>query len=433
MKNLLRIGFGGILLAGTTFMASPQQATGFTTIGGSLNLGQRDFRVYNNFNGSNANNNTTIHSNWPQYTGAELSQWKAGAEWNSRAHGDGSGDTSQGTVGSGGANFSFFWNGNASGIGGGNDNIISSIGGSSGGVLAYTETPINDGWRIRFYGDAWNWQDGPGSVTFGIDMQGVGCHELGHALGLGHTTANGATMTAFISGTGQGQRSIQQDDINGVQYIYGVMASSMPSIDSITGSLVPGGTVTITGSGFSTSTNRIWLQSDIVDGTNAGGDHVTITNVPSTNNGTQLSFVLPSSGWQGGALHVKSDVGSAGSLLSESHPFDGQGGGGGGGSNDTINLTVSNSNPTTGSTITFSWDSAPPLMPYTMVWAFTDNSPFFNTYGGIVGTGTTSSLGTGSFSRRVPGGAAGRTAYMEIQVDQNGTIFDSNTITINVQ
>ena len=119
-----------------------------------LSLGQRDVRLYNNFNGSSANNNTVINQNWPQYDGAELAMWKGGAEWNARAHGDGSGDSTQGTVGSGAADFSFFWNGNASGVGGGNDNIISSLSGSSGGVLAYCETPISNGWRIRFYGDA---------------------------------------------------------------------------------------------------------------------------------------------------------------------------------------------------------------------------------------------------------------------------------------
>lgn len=430
MKNVLRFGLGSALLAGSTFLAMPEEAVGYTTIGGNLSLGQRDVRHYNTFSGA-ANNNTVIHANWPQYTGADLSMWKGAAEWGSRAHGDGTGDTTQGVVGSGEADFSFFWNGEANGVGGGNDNIISAIAGSSGGVLAYCETPIQDGWRIRFYRDAWSWQDGPGSVGSGIDIQGVACHELGHALGLGHTTVSGSTMTAYISGTGSGQRSIQNDDINGVKGVYGNRSSTMPSISSISGSLVPGGTVTITGTDFSSSTNRIWLQSDVVNGNGSGGDHVVIADVPSTGGGTSLSFTLPASGWQGGALHIKSTTGSSHGLLSESHPFDGDPGGSGG-LNDTINLTVSDSTPNAGQSITFDFDGASPLMPYTIVWSFTDESPFFATYGGVVASGTTTSLGTGSKSRVVPGGAAGRTAYMEVQVNGPGGMEDSNTLTVNV-
>ncbi|MGB0951970.1 MAG: matrixin family metalloprotease [Planctomycetota bacterium] len=429
MKNILRFSLGGALLAGSTFLAMPEEAEAYTTIGGSLNLGQRDMRHYNTFSGS-ANNNTAFHANWPQYTGADLAMWKGGAEWGSRAHGDGTGDSSQGTVGSGEADFSFFWNGEASGTGGGNDNIISSIGGSSGGVLAYCETPISDGWRIRFYKDAWSWQDGPGTVSFGVDIQGVACHELGHALGLGHTGVGGSTMTAFISGTGQGQRSIQSDDINGVKHIYGSRSSSMPSISSISGSLIPGGSVTVTGTGFSSSSNRIWLQSDVVNGSGSGGDQVVIPDVPSTGGGTSLTFTLPASGWEGGALHVKRTTGSGGELLSESHPFDGDPGGSGG--NDTINFTVSDTTPNPGQSITFDFDGASPLFPYTIVWSWTDNSPFFGTFNGTVASGTVSSLGTGSVSRVVPGGAAGRTAHMEVQVTGPNGTEDSNTLTLNV-
>ena len=424
MKNILRFGLGSAILAGSTFLAMPQTAEGFSVIGGSLNLGQRDFRHFNEFTGS-ANNNTVIHSNWPQYTGADLAMWKGGAEWNSRYHGDGSGDSSQGFVGSGNADFSFFWEGEANGIGGTNDNIISSISGSSGGVLAYTETPISTGWRIRFYRTAWSWQDGPGTVSSGVDIQGVACHELGHALGLGHTGVNGSTMTPFISGTGQPQRSIQNDDIAGVQFVYGALSGSMPSITSITGSMVPGGTITITGTGFSTSTNRIWLQNDLVNGGNSGGAHVTIADVASTGGGTSISVQLPASGWEGGALHVKRTTGNGGELLSESHPFDGDGVGGG---NDTINFTVSDTTPNTGQTITFSADSAPPLQTYTCVWANSDNSPFFGTFNGVVGSGTTDSLGNLSFNRNVPNGAAGRTVFMEVQVFGE----DSNTVQVSV-
>jgi hypothetical protein len=427
MKNILRLTTGSLILAGASFFVMGDSAIGYSTIGGDLNLGQRDFRVYDNFSGSSANNNSTSHSNWPGYTGAELSIWKGGAEWNSRAHGDGSGDSSQGVVGSGGANFTFFWEGMASGIGNSNDNIVSSISGSSGGVLAYCETPIQDGWRIRFYGDAWNWQDGPGSVNSGMDIQGVACHELGHSLGLGHSTAGGSpTMNAYISGSGTGQRSLASDDINGVKYIYSSMSSSMPRIDNVS---VSGSNVTITGGGFSSSTNRVWLMSDLLDGGNSGGDHATVADVPSSN-GTSMTFQLPASGWEGGCIAVKRTTGSSYGDLSESHPFDATGSGGGG--NDTVVLTPSTFTPNPGQGITFSWISAPASAPYRLVYSFTDRSPFFSTFNGVVGTGSSTAWGTGSLYRVTPSGAAGRTVFIEGQYLSAGIVYDSNTIRLDV-
>jgi len=428
MKNIIRLAIGSSLLVGSTMMIAPQQADGFTTIGGSLGLGQRDVRLYNNFNGSNANNNTSTHANWPQYDGAELAMWKAGAEWNSRPHGDGTGDSSQGTVGSGTANFSYAWNGNASNVGGGNDNIISSLSGSSGGVLAYTETPISNGWRIRFYGDAWNWHDGPGTVSSGIDIQGVACHELGHALGLGHTTVNGSTMLAYISGTGQPQRSIQSDDINGVRAIYGAMSAAMPSVASITGNISLGGNITITGTNFSATGNTLWLQSNVLDSGAAGGNFVKVTGLSSSNGGTVINMTLPTAGWEGGEIHVQSN-GTSNSNLSESHPF---GGSGGGVLNDTITMTIDDSTPNPGQLVTLSWNGAPANQSYTIVYAFTNNSPLFTTWNGLVGTGATSSSGIGTYSKIIPNRGAGRTVYVEMQVPVGADIFNSNTVIVNI-
>lgn len=428
MKNVLRLAIGSSLLVGSAMVVAPQEAEGYTTIGGSLGLAQRDLRVYNNFSGSNANNNNTIHSNWPQYDGAELALWKAGAEWNSRAHGDGTGDSTQSTVGSGGANFSFVWNGNASGVGGGNDNIISSLGGSSGGVLAYCETPISNGWRIRFYGDAWNWQDGPGNVTSGQDIQGVGCHELGHALGLGHSSTSSATMYAYAIGTGAPNRSIASDDINGVKHIYGTMSGGMPSISDITGSMTLGGNITITGTNFSSTGNILWLQSNVLNGSNSGGNMMKVTGLSSSGGGTVINMTLPTGGWEGGAVHVQSN-GSGGSSLSESHPF---GGNGGGLANDTIAMTISDNTPNPGQLVTLSWSGAPSNKSYTIVYSFTDGSPLFTTWNGIVGAGATTSSGIGSYNKIIPSRGSGRTAYVEMQVVDGGEIYNSNTVVVDI-
>ena len=70
------------------------------------------------------------------------------------------------------------------------------------GVLAFTEAPGSDGWRIRYY-SFWLWVDGPGDGFTGAnnrtDIQGIACHEYGHALGMGHSVAGGnPTMSAFV-------------------------------------------------------------------------------------------------------------------------------------------------------------------------------------------------------------------------------------------
>ena len=53
MKNILRITAGSLILASAgTFVATSQPATGWSTIGGSLGLNQRDFRLYDNFSAS---------------------------------------------------------------------------------------------------------------------------------------------------------------------------------------------------------------------------------------------------------------------------------------------------------------------------------------------------------------------------------------------
>ena len=260
-----------------------------------------------------------------------------------------------------------------------------------------------------------------------MDIQGVACHELGHSLGLGHSTAGGSpTMNAYISGSGTGQRSLASDDIAGVKSIYSTMASTMPRIDSVS---VSGSTVTITGGGFSSSTNRVWLMSDLLDGGNSGGAHETVADVPSPN-GTSMTFQLPASGWEAGCIAVKRTTGNAYGDLSESHPFDAASGGGGG--NDTVALTASTLTPSVGQGIIFSWANAPAYARYHVVYSSTDGSPFFGTYGGRVGTGTNTAAGSGSNYRVIPNGVAGRTFYIEYQCISAGVIYDSNTLRLDI-
>ncbi|MEM7308389.1 MAG: matrixin family metalloprotease [Planctomycetota bacterium] len=316
-----------LALGGAALLLGPAPTSeGYSLIGGSLSTAQRDFRIFNNFTDATANNNQVPDPQFPGHQGAVMAIWKAGIEWGSELHGNGTGDSTQpGGLGSGGANFDAHFQGDTNGIGTTNNNIHSEISGGSGGVLAFAETPISDGWRIRYYA-SWTWQDGPGSVFSGIDLQGVACHEYGHALGLGHSTAGGSpTMAAFLSGSGSAQRSIATDDMNGVQAIYGVKSATKPKINGVS---VSGGTVTITGEDFSTAGNEVWFTNGSI--TSTGVDPtVKLTGVASTGGGTVITTGVPFGAGPGDVLVKKSASGN--SSLSNAWPVDVMGDGGGGG------------------------------------------------------------------------------------------------------
>jgi hypothetical protein len=291
-------------------------AQAFDLLGSNLSVGQRDFRVYNNFTDADANNNTTPDPNFPGYTGAPLAIWKACVEWGSENHGDGTGDPSQPDgLGSGGANFDPSFQGLATGVGDTNDNIHSEISGSSGNVLAYAEAPFGSGWRIRYF-ENWRWIDGPdhtynlGPIT--IDLQGVATHEYGHALGLGHTSAPNATMTPAASFGGIADRVIAPDDIAGVQAIYGVMSGSKPHIEEL---FFNSGVLTVVGHNFSPNGNDVWFTQA---GSGGNGTPVQVTNLPS--NGTEIFVTVPGNAGLGDVLVRNDDNGHA--SLSNAFPYD---------------------------------------------------------------------------------------------------------------
>ena len=182
-----------------------------------------------------------------------------------------------------------------------------------GGTLAFTETPISDGWRIRYL-SAWSWHDGPGSVS-GTDLQGVACHEIGHALGLGHSGVGGATMFPSISGSGVSARSINSDDTAGLRTIYGDKSAGKVEITGISGSTGPGGTLTITGENFSSTNNVVWFTD-----TSGGGQSLNVTGVSSSGGGTVLSLTVPA-GADDGSILVKAFFTGA-SALSNEWPID---------------------------------------------------------------------------------------------------------------
>lgn len=246
-----------LALAAAGALLAPRSSRAFTLTGWSLGLDAREVGVFDNFTDPSANDNVAQHVNWPGSSGVELACWKAVTEWQSELFGDGAGDPFQPNgVGSGGANFDPAWCGNVTSVGGANDNVISELNGSGGGVFAFTEFG-SSGWRIRLYRDV-TWDDGPGAPIPGaVDVQAVVTHEYGHALGLGHSTVSGATMGPAISGDGTSVRSIEADDRAGVQAIYGATSATKPHVASIG---IVGNELVIAGTGFAPG-SEVWTTS----------------------------------------------------------------------------------------------------------------------------------------------------------------------------
>lgn len=315
--NIKHIVLPSVALGAAAALLLPAQTQAYSTIGGSLSTSQRDVRCFNNFTVASANGNTLVDANFPGRIGAPMAVWKSVVEWGAVLHGTGNGDPHQpGGLGSGGANMDAAWAGQASDSGGTNDNVMSEIAGCNGGVLAFTETPISDGWRIFFY-QCWAWDDGPGANIGGnIDIQGVACHEYGHSLGLGHSTAaGGPTMAAGISGSGVSARSISSDDIAGIQFIYGVAAATKPRI---TGVSVAPGSVTITGTNFTATGNQVWFTRSANSAGNISNPLIVAT--PTSQNTTSITVNTPAAAGSGDVLIKTSGTGNT--SLSNAWPVD---------------------------------------------------------------------------------------------------------------
>jgi hypothetical protein len=114
---------------------------------------------------------------------------------------------------SSGADFKLSW-------GTRNHGNCSSFDGPSG-ILAHAFSP-EDG-RVHFDDDEL-WTDA--LISLGRDFASVVLHELGHALGLGHSNDPFAVMYAYYMGR---RRSLSQDDIAGIQSIYGANNGTEPN------------------------------------------------------------------------------------------------------------------------------------------------------------------------------------------------------------
>ncbi len=307
-----------LALAGAgTLLVPAKDSYGFSTLGTALNVSsERDWRIFDNFADATANNNNVADANYPGWFGAEMAMWKAASEWGSRAHGTGTGDSTQTTIGDGAANFDFFFGGAAT-SGGSVHKIVSAIPScGGGGTLAYV-TNGGNAWDMTFC-DEWTWADGPGTITGSqFDIQAVGCHEIGHSLGLGHSNTGAATMFGSIGNGSTGPRSIHSDDIAGVQSIYGAADPAKPRITAVSIDL-PGNMITITGANFSATDNEVWFATSYATAPN-DDPRVMVTGVASPS-GTSITVALPFNAGDGD-VHVRNAT-AGGASLSNGWPVD---------------------------------------------------------------------------------------------------------------
>lgn len=224
-------------LAGALVWAFLPPGSAYTTMGHCLGMSDRDVRVFNNGQDPTANDYIQDPFDegadlFPGADGTELAVWKAALEWGSGPHGKGTGDPTQDVLGDGGARFDFLWMGSAPAVGGANGNTVSFTDAGAPGTLGLTWSGFN-GWKIQLNDNDWDWEDGPGCASASFaDIQAVVTHELGHALGLGHSTDSTATMSTVYLSSCQ-TRSIETDDASGIQSIYGAKQDGDPRVDKL--------------------------------------------------------------------------------------------------------------------------------------------------------------------------------------------------------
>jgi hypothetical protein len=94
-----------------------------------------------------------------------------------------------------------------------------------GDVLAHASfpNPYDKSQVFLHFDDDEQWVD---SDTQDVDLETVAAHEIGHTLGLAHSSDSNALMYPSYSGP---HRSLDQDDIAGVQSIYGASSAQDPA------------------------------------------------------------------------------------------------------------------------------------------------------------------------------------------------------------
>jgi hypothetical protein len=112
----------------------------------------------------------------------------------------------------------------------------------SGGVLAHAYPPGGGIGGDVHFDDAETWTIAVPTPTNSFDLETVALHEIGHALGLGHSLDVNSVMFANYSGQ---RRDLRFDDIDGIRSVYGSNSTDIKPIPGWFGAEDQGGDVAI--------------------------------------------------------------------------------------------------------------------------------------------------------------------------------------------
>ena len=212
-----------------------EDAAAYAVTGAKFNTATANYRINPNFTDVSAGN-----------ANAQVGAIKAAAdEWRTSGQGNFAfnyaGETAVATVAADGVNTVYYSHTD------GNGPLAVCYWWTLGGITTNFDIVFFD----RMVGYDFVWANSP--VWNQFDIQSVACHELGHALGLGHSTVTGATMAATVSAGTTGNRSLHNDDASGMQFLYGQAGPLTPAVSTVAANhcfLDGGATVQVSGSGF---------------------------------------------------------------------------------------------------------------------------------------------------------------------------------------
>ncbi|MDR3638861.1 MAG: matrixin family metalloprotease [Isosphaeraceae bacterium] len=129
----------------------------------------------------------------------------------------------------------------------------------------------------------------------GYDLATVALHEIGHALGLAHSTASSAVMYANYNSVKQ---SLTADDTSGIQSVYGARTTgtNINASHATPVTLNSGGTATVTGVQVAAATDQNWYSVVIPQNTNGS---LTVILQSSNLSSLEPRLTLYNSGLQG--------------------------------------------------------------------------------------------------------------------------------------
>jgi matrixin len=178
------------------------------------------------------------------------------------------------------ANFSFYYMGRTSGSNLVNNgkNEIFFRNASNGSVIAvaywwYSGSQLTDA-DIVFYDAGFTFFTGASGCSGGVYIEDVTTHEAGHALGLGHSAVGSATMSPSMGWCSTEPRTLDADDVAGVEALYPPNSTNTAPTVAITaptnGSSDAAGTA-VTFTGASSDREDGTLSSSIVWRSNIDG------------------------------------------------------------------------------------------------------------------------------------------------------------------